>query len=56
MGDGDVKFRPGVKIKCIHSFLTTENWESYILAFKKSFFSSTYNCSVINNWIQFLKL
>lgn len=43
MGTGSVQFRPGVKMKCIHSFLTAENWESCILAFTKSFFSSAYN-------------
>lgn len=43
MGTGSVQFRTGVKMKCIHSFLTAENWESCILAFTKSFFSSAYN-------------
>lgn len=43
MGIGRVQFKPGVKIKCIHSFLTAENWESCILAFTISFFSSAYN-------------
>lgn len=42
-GSGSVQFRPGVKMKCIHSFLTAENWESCILVFTKSFFFSVYN-------------